>query len=136
MNAMATEWVSRYARHEVGLEAGVTGHATVACREHKTSHEIDILSLERGTRRHTRGSGVAFIGEAKSGGYTPGIADLERLEHIRVLLTNSGHDATAAVLGLFSTNGFSAQVEEEAARHEGRVLLTGLDRLYGTRSDL
>lgn len=130
--ALATEWVTRYAREEAGIQTGVTGHATVACREHKTSHEIDILALERRARPRTSGSAVAFVGEAKSGDHRPGIADLERLEHIRALLTANGHDATKAVLGLFSTNGFTDQLTTEAARRSDRVLLTGLDQLYGT----
>jgi hypothetical protein len=48
--ALAVEWVSYHARDEVGLDVGATGQATVACREHKTSHEIGVLALERGAR--------------------------------------------------------------------------------------
>ena len=99
--ALATEWTARHARDEAGIEAGVTGQATVACREHRTSHEIDVLALRRGARPRTSGSGVAFIGEAKARDHIPGLAQLRRLEHIRALLTNAGHDATGAVLGVF-----------------------------------
>ena len=48
--ALATEWVARHATDEAGIEAGVTGQATVSCREHRTSHEIDVLALRRGAR--------------------------------------------------------------------------------------
>ena len=62
----------------------------------------------------------------------PGMAELSRLEHLRDLLTASGHDATQAVLGLFSATGFTDDLTTEAARSKDRVLLAGLDRLYAT----
>ncbi len=128
--AVATEWVSRYARDEADLEVGATGQATVACREHKISHEIDILSLERGARPRTAGAAIAFLGEAKSRDRRPGMAELRRLEHIRDLLTAEGHDARQAVLGFFSVNGFTDDLTAEAARPNSRILLAGLDILY------
>lgn len=129
--ALATEWVARYARSEAGLEVGVTGPATVSCREHKTSHEIDILALERGARPRTAGASVAFIGEAKCRDRRVGLAELRRLEHVRDLVSSTGHDASEAVLGLFSSTGFSAELAVEAERRKGRVLLTGLHEIYG-----
>jgi len=128
--ALATEWVARYAREEVALEVGATGHATVACREHRTGHEIDILALERGAPPRARAVGIAFLGEAKCRVRRPGAAQLRRLEHIRDLLTATGHDASGAVLGVFSTTGFADDLLAEAAGQGGGVLLAGLDRLY------
>jgi AAA+ ATPase superfamily predicted ATPase len=128
---LAAEWVTYHARDEAGLEVGATGQATVACREHKTSHEIDVLALERGTRPRTAKAGVAFIGEAKSRERRPGMAELRRLEHIRDLLTAAGHDATRAVLGFFSSTGFTEDLAAEAVKPGKRVLLAGLDTLYG-----
>lgn len=127
---LATEWVTRHARDEAGLDVGVTGQATVACREHRTSHEIDVLALRRGARPRTPGTGIAFIGEAKARDHGPGTAQLQRLEHLRALLTSAGHDATGAVLGLFSTTGFSAELTAEARGRGGRILLANLDDLY------
>jgi len=129
--ALATEWVTRFARNEAGLEVGATGHAIVACREHGASHEVDILSLERGARPRSAGAAVVFIGEAKSRDRRPGLTELRRLEHIREVLTVSGHDASRAVLGLFSTAGFTDELLTEAAKPGGQVLVAGLDRLYG-----
>lgn len=131
--ALATEWVAQHSRDEAGLKVGATGQATVACREHKTSHEIDILSLESGVRPRTTGAGVAFIGEAKARGRVPGMVDLERLEHIRDLLTVAGHDAQRAVVGLFSAKGFTKDLTANAGHSRGRVLLVGLDQIYGDR---
>jgi hypothetical protein len=62
------------------------------------------------------------------------MAELRRLEHIRDLLTAAGHDASGAVLGLFGTVGFTDELAIEAARQGSRVLIAGLDRLYGAPS--
>jgi hypothetical protein len=132
--ALVTQWVTRYARDEAGLDVGAAGPATVACREHKVSHEIDILALARGARPRTAGAANSFVGEAKSRDRRPGMAELRRLEHIRDLLTAAGHDASGAVLGLFGTVGFTDELAIEAARQGSRVLIAGLDRLYGAPS--
>jgi uncharacterized protein len=97
--ALAAEWVARHA-YEAGLAVGPVGQTVVACREHRTGHEVDVLALARGVRPRTPGASVAFIGEAKYRDRRPGLAELRRLEHVRDLLTGVGHDANAAVLGL------------------------------------
>lgn len=132
--ALATEWVARYAQDEADLEVGATGHATVACREHKTSHEIDILAFERGARPRTAGAAVAFLGEAKSRTRPPGSAELRRLRHVADLLTATGHDATRASLGFFSSTGFTDDLIVEAKQQGRRIVLAGLDTLYGDSS--
>ncbi|WP_007025543.1 AAA family ATPase [Saccharomonospora iraqiensis] len=129
--ALATEWVTRFARAEAGLRVGPTGQTTVPCPEHRTGHEVDIVSLRRGARPRTTGAPIVFLGEAKARDRRPGLAELARLDHIRDLLTGSGHDASEAVLGLFSTTGFTDDLVAEAARRGEGVLLVGLDRLYG-----
>lgn len=130
LEAMATEWVARYAQEEAGLAAGATGRATVACRQHKTSHEIDILALERGVRPRTAGAAIAFLGEAKSRDRRPGLAEFRRLEHICDVLTAAGHDTSTAMLGLFSSTGFTDDLQALAAQRGNRLLLAGLDQLY------
>lgn len=127
----AAEWVRRHAADDAGLDVGVTGQTVVPCREHKTGHEIDILSLARGARPRTTGAPIAFIGEAKSRDRRPGTAQLERLEHVRSLLTASGHDASTARLGLFSTSGFTDEALAAAQQSSGGILLVGLATLYG-----
>ncbi len=129
--ALARKWVTRYAPDEVGLDVGVTGQSTIACRQHKTSHEIDVLALARGERPRTAGAPVAFIGEAKCRDRQPGLAELDRLEHIRDLLTAAGHDATSATLGLFSTTGFPDELTTQATRTRPSTLLIDLAQLYG-----
>ncbi|MBO0803414.1 MAG: ATP-binding protein [Nocardiopsaceae bacterium] len=128
--ALAAEWVARYAYDEAGLAVGPVGQTVVACREHKTGHEVDVLALTRGSLPRTAAVPVAFIGEAKYRDRQTGVAELRRLEHIRDLLTAVGHDARDAVLGLFSGAGFTRDLEAEAARADGKVLLAGLRTLY------
>jgi len=129
--ALAAEWVSRHAAVEAGLTAGPVGQTVIACREHKTSHEIDVLALARGARPRTPGASVAFIGEAKHRDRRPGLAELRRLHHLRELLTAAGHDATDAVLGLFSATGFTGELQAEADGSHGKILLVPLEMLYG-----
>jgi uncharacterized protein len=129
--ALAAEWTARYAAAEAGLTVGPVGQTVIACREHKTGHEIDVLGLARGGRPRTPGTPVAFVGEAKHRDRRPGLAELRRLEHLRELLTADGHDATDAVLGLFSTSGFTDDLAAEAAASGGRILLASLNALYG-----
>ena len=129
--ALAAGWTARYAYDEAGLAAGPVGQTVIACREHKTGHEVDVLALMRGSRPRTAGVPIAFIGEAKYRDRQPGLGELRRLEHVRDLLTAAGHDASDATLGLFSGARFSRELEAEATRSGGKVLLIGLDMLYG-----
>lgn len=130
LEKLATDWVSQHARHEAGVAVGAVGHATVACRTHKTSHEIDVLGLEPGARPRTRGTGIRLIGEAKSRDRLAGTAELERLEHVRDLLTATGHHTDQAVLAIFSRTGFSDDLTR-TARQQARTMLIGLGQLYG-----
>jgi hypothetical protein len=119
---------------EAGLAVGPVGKTVIACREHKTGHEIDVLALERGSRPRTPGAPVAFIGEAKHRDRRPGLAELRRLQHLRDLLAAAGHDATDAVAGLFSAKGFTDELAAEATASAGKILLVTLDELYGQPS--
>ncbi len=132
--ALAAEWVARYASTEAGLAVGPVGQTVIACREHRTGHEIDVLALARGSRPRTPGTPIAFIGEAKHRDRRPGLAELRRLEHLRDLLTASGHDATGAAFGLFSASGFTDELMANATASQGKLLLADLDILYDQRS--
>ncbi len=132
--ALAAEWTARYAAAEAGLVVGAVGQTVIACREHRTGHEIGVLALARGARPRAAGAPVAFVGEAKHRDRRPGLAELQGLEHRRELLTAAGHDASDAVLGLFSATGFTEELRSEAARGQGRVLLASLELLYGQAS--
>jgi len=131
---LSAEWVARYAAAEAGLAVGPVGpvgSTVIACREHKTGHEIDVLALARGARPRTPGAPVAFVGEAQYRHRRPGLAELRRLQYLRELLPAAGHDATGAVLGLFSASGFTGDLQAEAADSRDKVLLVPLEMLYG-----
>jgi uncharacterized protein len=130
LEALAAEWVARYAPGEAGLAVGPVGQTVIACREHKVSHEIDVLALARGSRPRSPGTPVAFVGEAKHRDRHPGLAELRRLQHLRDLLTVSGHDAADATLGLLSATGFTDDLIAEATVSGGKILLATLDDLY------
>jgi hypothetical protein len=131
LEALALEWLTRYAPDEAGLSVGPVGQTVVACREHRKSHEVDVIALARGARSRTAGVPIAFLGKAKCRDRRPGIAELRRLEHVAELLTAAGHEATSAAFGIFSAHGFTEELVEEARLNEGRLLLAGLDKLYG-----
>ena len=123
--------MARYAAAEAGLAVGPVGQTVIACREHKTGHEIDVLALARGARPRTPGAPVAFVGEAKHRDRRPGLAELRRLQHLRELLTAAGHDATDAVLGLFSASGFTEELQPKPPTAGDKILLAPLEMLYG-----
>jgi|SRR5450755_2506319 len=110
--------------------------SVIACREHRTGHELDVLALARGSRPRTPGSPIAFIGGAKHRDRRPGMAELGSLEHARDLLIAAGHDASAATICLFSGTGFTDDLAAEAARSHARILLVGLEFLYGIQDRL
>jgi uncharacterized protein len=76
------------------------------------------------------GNRVTAIGEAKATLARRGVPDLDRLDRIRQLLTDLGHSAEEGVLLLFSTTGFTSDLERAAAARSD-VELVALDRLYG-----
>jgi len=59
-NFRRTPAAPRYAPGEAGLAVGPVGQTVIACREHKTGHQIDVLALARGSRPRTPGAPVAF----------------------------------------------------------------------------
>ena len=72
---------------------------------------------------------IRAIGEAKATNRPRSLGDLDRLERIRVLLGQRGHDAGQARLLLFSRTGFTAGLID-TARTRGDVELVDLARLY------
>ncbi len=129
--ALAAQWVARHAAAEADLAVGPVGQTVIACPEHKTGHEIDVLGLARGARPQSAGAAIAFIGEAKHRNRRPGLAELRRLQHVRDLLSAAGHDPADAVLGLFSATGFSDELHAAAEASRSRILLVPLEVLYG-----
>ena len=98
-----------------------TGHARIACREHRIEHELDVVALN--------GNHVILIGEAKYTAKERTVGDLVRLEHVRDLVGRGARSPTKLAV-YAGRGGFDADLIEVA---DGRddVELVDLDRLYG-----
>jgi hypothetical protein len=94
----------------------------------KKTHQVDVAAfgLDAANRE-----ALLAIGEAKWH-EAMGIGHLERLRHIRSLLTAQGrHGAATARLLCFSGAGFTAELADEAARSGDIRLLTPADLYTG-----
>lgn len=130
---LARVWTRRYA-HAVlpdGLP-GPVGTTEVADPAGRTKHEVDFIALALGERPQSPRTRIALLGEAKATAARRGIKDLERLERIRALLNEQGHDTNGTTLALFSLHGFHDDVVK-AGEHRDDVLLVDLPGLYGVR---
>lgn len=105
----------------VGGVAGRVAPTVIACPEHRTTHELDVvvLSSPPGAER------VIAIGEAKWTEEAVGPEQLNRLEHLRTLL---GLDTEVHLL-LFARRGFTRSLLNQA-RNRPEVALVDLARLY------
>lgn len=128
---LARTFTRRYAHTLLpGGLPGPVGTTEVADPMARTKHEVDVLALALGERPQAPRARIALIGEAKATAARRGTGDLQRLEHIRGLLTGQGYDTTGATLALFSLHGFYPDLVELAARRDD-LLLVDLPGLYG-----
>ena len=127
---LCREWVRRYAAPAtLGGVVGEVGTTVINDRTGRAQHEVDVVALAAGQRRQASHPTIRALGEAKASRTTRGIADLDRLDHIRDLLVSRGIDAGQARLLLFGRTGFHpALVAATAARSD--VELVDLARLY------
>lgn len=124
-------WTRRYARDETdGLEIGPVGSAEISDAKTRTKHEVDVLALASGERPQSPRSRVTLLGEAKATLSPRGPADLDRLDRIRTLIGEQGHDVRDAKLAVFSLHGFDRNLQAAAAARDD-VLLIGLNQIYG-----
>jgi len=128
--AIARAWTSRYASAEtLGGTAARVGSTVVNDSTGRSRVEIDVVALEA---RSDDEAGVdprlLLIGEAKSGSDPRGIADLQRLERARGLLAGRTR-VERTRLAIFAVGGFTADLQDEAARRSD-VVLVDLERLY------
>jgi uncharacterized protein len=128
------EQLCRYWAHHFATEEVAGGFATrvepgnVHDPASKATHQVDVvvLGLDNADRQ-----AVLALGEAKWG-VTMSMSHLERLRHIRGLLTAQGRPgATTARLLCFSGAGFSGGLIAEASR-AGDVQLLGPADLYSS----
>jgi AAA+ ATPase superfamily predicted ATPase len=100
---------------------------TVADPRNKASHELDVAVFGLAD---DDSSPLIAIGEAKSNDVI-GVGHLDRLRHIRDLLTQQERPgARTAKLLLYSGAGFTDQLRQ-VARQDDNVVLVGLGQIYG-----
>lgn len=103
------------------------GAGTVNDPGGRASHEVDVVVLGLTDENRTR---LLALGEAKWNGIM-GLPHLERLRHIRALLTAQGrhHHAATAKLVCYGGGGFTPELRDLASRGD-EVVLVGLEALY------
>ncbi|MFW6694155.1 AAA family ATPase [Streptomyces sp. MAR4 CNX-425] len=128
---LARDFTRRYAHPLLpGGLPGPVGTTEVADPAARTKHEVDVIALAAGERPQSPRTRIALLGEAKATAARRGTGDLQRLEHIRTLLADQGHDITGTVLALYSLHGFYPDLIE-LADHREDILLADLPTLYG-----
>lgn len=123
---LAREWVLAHASTETisGVSNSVRP-ATLACREHREGHELDVVASRSAPFEPDR---VLAIGEAKATAKPVDGEELRRLEHLRDLLPSKAVGEPPRLL-LFGLSGFSRELQEASVRRHD-VVLVDLERLY------
>ncbi|MGI5286911.1 AAA family ATPase [Nonomuraea polychroma] len=120
------DWTRWHAAFEtLGGHPGRVASGTVSDPTARTSHEVDVAV--HGTDEQGR-EGLLAIGEAKWND-TMGPGHVERLEHIRSLLTAQGKATPATRLVCFSGSGFTDDLRHRAIRDPSLQLIDP-SRLY------
>lgn len=127
---LARTWTRAHAPQETAVRIGAVGATEVPDPAARTKHEVDVLALAPGTPPRSAHARITLIGEAKATVQPRGPHDVERLEHIRGLLTDLGHRTDDAVLALYSLHGFHPDVRRAAAARRD-LLLIDLAAPYG-----
>lgn len=122
----ARDWLRAHPDPAIRGHAGLVSATVVNDRRGQAKHEIDVIALDRRSGR----AGVSLIGEAKATLTRRTTADLDRLDRLKDLLAQHGHDTSPTVLAVFSTEGFHPDLIA-TARRRGDVLLVDLPTLLG-----
>jgi AAA+ ATPase superfamily predicted ATPase len=124
---LARQWCRWHASGDtLGGRASTAQSATLACRQHRAPHELDVVVRRRVPGEPDR---ILAIGEAKSTTKPVGDGDLARLDHLRELLP-AGRIAPPPRLMLFSRSGFTRELRATAANRAADVRLIDLEHLY------
>ena len=123
---LARQWCRWHAQPDtLGGRASTVQSATLACRNHRAPHELDLVVRQRIPGESDR---ILAIGEAKSTTRPVGDGELARLEHIRTLLPEE-RLAVPPKLLLFSRSGFTTKLRATTAGRTD-VHLIDIDRIY------
>lgn len=105
------------------------GSGTVYDSTRRVGHEVDVAVFGMGSPSSR--TPLLAVGEAKWG-QVMGTAHLQRLQRVVEIVERSGrYDTSDVVLLCFSGAGFTPELATEAAARPDRVVLVGLDDLYG-----
>lgn len=102
------------------------GPAVINDQKARAQHELDVVAT---IRTPSGSSEVMAIGEAKSTNRVCTVADLDRLDRIRMLLADRGAAPATTKLLLFSANGFDRNLTQASVGRDD-VELIDLDRMY------
>jgi AAA+ ATPase superfamily predicted ATPase len=123
---LTREWCLRHASEAtLGGWPSKVLPTTVACREHRQGHEVDVVAMED---RPFEARRLLAIGEVRSMTKLVDEGELARLRHIRTLLPADLAPQPPKLL-LFSRTGFSDELQR-AATAARDVELVDLERLY------
>jgi hypothetical protein len=122
-------WTSNAPEGTWSSPVGIVGTTVVNDPRGRSQHEVDVIALRRGDRRHQDPPRIAVIGEAKSGARQRTLGDLERLVGIRDLLKRRGLRTDGTHLAIFGRSGFAGDLQRAAAK-DGSVRLVSLQVLY------
>lgn len=122
----ARDWTRHHGHEVVRGGIGTVASTVVNDQAGRARHEIDVLGLEQRSDRAT----IRLIGEAKATVTRRGAADLQRLEHLKTLLADEGHDTSTARLAIFSLAGFHPDLRT-TAEQRGDLLLVDLHTMLG-----
>jgi AAA+ ATPase superfamily predicted ATPase len=124
---LCRQWTRHFAPDDLfGDYITRVGSGTVNDPAARTTYELDIAAFGLGDDNRPQ---LLAIGEVKWGDIM-GIAHLERLEHIRTLLTAQGrYGAASARLACYSAAGFTAELRTRA-KHDPSIVLIGAADLY------
>lgn len=125
--ACARDWLRAQADPALRGNAGLVSATVVNDRKGQAKHEIDVVALDKRSGR----AEISLIGEAKATVTRRSVADLDRLDRLKRLLAEHGHDTSSAVLALFAMEGFQEDLVG-TARRRGDVLLVDLSALLGS----
>lgn len=127
---LARRWTRRYAAPAtLGGPVSVVGQAVVNDARGRTRHELDVVALAEGEAVAARDARIRAIGEVKATNRPRGRGDVARLESIRELLAERGHDVAGSRLLLFSRTGFDPALIAAADTRDD-LELVDLERLY------
>lgn len=123
---LAREWTLVHADEQtLGGPANQVRPATIACPQHKSGHELDVVALADLPHAPAK---VLAIGEAKATGKPVGDGELARLDHLRELIPADKAETTVKLL-LFSRSGFTSELRGTASGRAD-VELIDITRLY------